>query len=180
MERPPELFRTQRLALRRPQLADAESLFRAYATDAQVTRFLIWQIHESADDTRRFLATCDKQWETNDSYPYVIGLLPDAADPFGMIHIRPGKHGAEFGYVLARAEQGNGYMPEALTILSDWCLAQPSVHRASAYCDVENLASARVMMKAGMQFEGLLRRYNVHPNVSPEPRDVMIFAKVKP
>ncbi len=179
MERPPELLRTERLALRRPRIGDAPALFRAYATDAEVTRFLIWQAHESVNDTTKFLEGCDTQWNSDDSYPYVIGTPPDAADPSGMIHIRPGKHGADFGYALARSQWGNGYMAEALKALADWCLAQPSVFRVSAFCDVENFASARVMQKAGLQFEGLLRRYNVHPNVSAEPRDVLIFAKVK-
>ena len=179
MERPPERLRTERLALRRPAVSDAQALFDAYATDAAVTRFLIWQAHESIDDTTTFLEGCDRQWDSDESYPYAIGMPPDAGEPFGMIHIRPGKHGADFGYALARSHWGKGYMAEALKALADWCLAQPAIFRVSAFCDVENLASARVMQKAGMQFEGLLRRYNVHPNVSAEPRDVLIFAKVK-
>ncbi len=35
------------------------------------------------------------------------------------------------------------------------------------------------MEKAGMTFEGVLRRYSVHPNRSPEPRDVLLYAKVR-
>jgi [ribosomal protein S5]-alanine N-acetyltransferase len=44
---------------------------------------------------------------------------------------------------------------------------------------VENLASARVMEKAGMTREGLLRRWIIHPNVSDEPRSCFSFAKVR-
>jgi RimJ/RimL family protein N-acetyltransferase len=180
MERPPETFRTERLLLRRPRNDDAAPLFRAYTTDPEVTRFLIWRPHKDIEETKRFLASCDEDWEADRSYPFAIGLPPDAAHPFGMIHIRPTVHGADFGYVLARLHWGHGYMAEALKALSDWCILQPSIFRASAFCDVDNPASARVMEKAGMRFEGRLRRYNVHPNVSPEPRDALIYAKVKP
>lgn len=30
-----------------------------------------------------------------------------------------------------------------------------------------------------MSFEGVLRRYFVHPNMSHEPRDSLMYAKVK-
>ena len=30
-----------------------------------------------------------------------------------------------------------------------------------------------------MTFEGILRRYFVHPNISPEPRDCCLYAKVR-
>jgi len=48
-----------------------------------------------------------------------------------------------------------------------------------AFCDVDNLGSARVMENAGMQREGLLRRYVLHPNISDVPRDVYLYAVVK-
>jgi RimJ/RimL family protein N-acetyltransferase len=179
MDRSPERLHTRRLTLRRPTASDAGALFRNYSADPGVTRFLIWKAHESVADTRHFLEQCDARWSAGESYPYAIGLLPDAAEPFGMIEGRPGKHGVSFGYVLARAEWGKGYMAEALAALADWWLDQPSTYRVSAFCDVDNPASARVMEKAGMQFEGRLRRYNVHPHVSAEPRDVLIYAKVK-
>jgi [ribosomal protein S5]-alanine N-acetyltransferase len=35
------------------------------------------------------------------------------------------------------------------------------------------------MEKAGMQLEGTLRRWSVHPNISPEPRDSHCYAIVK-
>jgi RimJ/RimL family protein N-acetyltransferase len=46
-------------------------------------------------------------------------------------------------------------------------------------CDIDNYGSKRVMEKAGMQYEGILRRWTVHPNVSSTPRDCHVFAKVK-
>lgn len=70
-------------------------------------------------------------------------------------------------------------MTEALSTVVDWALTQPDVWRASAFCDVEHVASARVMEKAGLTFEGVLRRYFIHPQISPEPRDCKLYAKVR-
>jgi RimJ/RimL family protein N-acetyltransferase len=35
------------------------------------------------------------------------------------------------------------------------------------------------MEKAGLTFEGILRRFFVHPNVSPEPRDCKVYSRVR-
>lgn len=48
--------------------------------------------------------------------------------------------------------------------------------RARATCDVENLASARVLEKAGFALEGVLHRWDRH-NVAATPRDVRVYAR---
>jgi [ribosomal protein S5]-alanine N-acetyltransferase len=48
-----------------------------------------------------------------------------------------------------------------------------------ATCDSDNLASARVLEKIGLMREGVLRRHTIRPNISPIPRDVFIYAKVR-
>ena len=53
------------------------------------------------------------------------------------------------------------------------------IYRTEAACDVMNVASARVMEKAGMTKEALLRRYLFHPNLSNEPRDAFLYSKVR-
>jgi RimJ/RimL family protein N-acetyltransferase len=70
-------------------------------------------------------------------------------------------------------------MPEVIQCLIDWALEQPEIYRVWAVCDVENLASARVLEKVGMRREGLLHRWSVHPNVSTEPRDSFCYSITK-
>ena len=61
----------------------------------------------------------------------------------------------------------------------EWIFSVPAVWRLSATCDVENLASARVLEKAGLTREAILRRAIVRPNLSPEPRDAFMYSKVR-
>jgi [ribosomal protein S5]-alanine N-acetyltransferase len=68
---------------------------------------------------------------------------------------------------------------EALTAVSDWALRQPSVFRISAVCNVDNIASAGVLEKAGFTREGLLRRWMMHPNISDEPRDCWSYSRTR-
>jgi RimJ/RimL family protein N-acetyltransferase len=70
-------------------------------------------------------------------------------------------------------------MTEALHALIDWAFQQPTIYRVYATTDVENAASRRVMEKAGMSCEGVLRKFILHPSLSAVPRDSFIYAIVK-
>jgi RimJ/RimL family protein N-acetyltransferase len=70
-------------------------------------------------------------------------------------------------------------MTEALRPIVRWALAQPQIYRVWAVCDVDNPASGRVLEKLGMQHEGVLRCWTLHPNVSDAPRDCDCYAIVK-
>src|SRR5215831_19227433 len=68
---------------------------------------------------------------------------------------------------------------EAVKSIVDWALKQREIYRVWSVCDVDNVGSARVMEKVGMQKEGILRRWSVHPSISPEPRDAYCYAITK-
>lgn len=176
--KPPTTFVTDRLHLRPPMIEDAEALFAAYTRDPQVSRYLTWRPHQSVDDSRRFVQHCIAQWPDGPSFPWVIVKREDGS-LLGMIHIKVDKFKAELGYVLARRFWGLGYMTEAVRTVTDWAIAQPEIYRVWATCDVENTGSARVLEKAGMQREGLLRRWIIHPNISDEPCDSWCYARVR-
>lgn len=50
-------------------------------------------------------------------------------------------------------------MSEAVTAIIKLGFQTMNLNRIEARCDVENIASARVMEKVGMQFEGILRQH---------------------
>jgi RimJ/RimL family protein N-acetyltransferase len=157
---------------------DAEAIFHGYATDPEVTRYLVWQPHKSLADTRAFLRACMDDWRAQSRFPWAITRESDG-NSIGMIDLRPAGHMAEVGYVLARGEWGKGYMTEALTAVVEAALALPGIYRVSAVCDVENVASARVMEKAGLLREGVLKRYLLHPGMGGEPRDAFCCARTR-
>ena len=74
-------------------------------------------------------------------------------------------HRLDCGYVLARGFWGRGLMTEALTEIAGWAMRQDGIWRIGAVCDIDNLASARVMEKAGLVREGILRRWLVRTSV---------------
>jgi len=174
---PPAEFRTERLLLRRPRLADAEAIFANYAQDGEVTRYLTWPPHTEIAQTRKFMESRLAAWETGEAYEWVI-TLPPGDEAIGMIALRMQGYKADLGYVLARGYWGQGLVTEAGQAVVDWALAQPEVFRVWAVCDVDNPASARVMEKCGMSCEGVLRRWMKRPSKG-EPVDCLCYAKTK-
>ena len=174
----PETIQTERLILRKPCMEDALAIFEGYAQDPEVTRYLVWKPHRNIRDTEEFLLACGQLWRTGKDFAYSITLKEDDK-LIGMFGLHPMNLKIEVGYALAHPYWGKGYMTEALCAVIDWAFTQPDIFRVQATCDVDNLGSARVMKKAGMEREGLLRRYILHPNVSDEPRDVYLYAIVK-
>lgn len=176
---PPEIFTTARLTARKPHREDAAAVFAAYASDPEATRYLTWKPYTAVEPLAEFLQARAENWSTSDGLFAWMLCLKGTDIPLGSIGVTIKDNKALFGYVLGRAHWGRGYMTEALRALLDWTDAQPEIFRAWAFCDAENPASARVMEKAGMTREGILRRWHVAPNISSEPRDCIVCAKVR-
>lgn len=176
--RPPERIETARLILRPPHPDDAPAIFAKWTRDPEVTRFLVWRPHERVEQSQTFIQSCLEAWEKDARFPYMITLKENGA-VIGMIEPRIDGSEIELGYLLARAEWGRGYMTEAVRAVIDWAFTQPAIYRVCAVTDVENDASRRVMEKAGMQYEGILRKYSLHPNLSDVPRDCYVYSIVK-
>jgi RimJ/RimL family protein N-acetyltransferase len=178
MDLPAELD-TARLHLRRPAPSDAPLVFDRFAADPEVTRYLSWSRHRSHLDTREFLAASAREWAAHGAGPYLVfsqdGRLAGATG----LHVET-PYRASTGYALARDVWGRGYATEvtrAMVALA-WTIA--GLTRLYALCHPLNVASARVLEKAGFEREGRLRKYLVFPNLGPqEPSDVLVYGLVR-
>ena len=174
----PHNIPTARLLLRVPVPEDEFELFNSYAQDQEVVRYLTWKPSKTPVDSKRHIQDRILAWRRGNICAWSI--IQTKHDRFiGMIELRLRGKVANVGYVLARAMWGNGYATEALNAVISAGLALPQIDRVTGLCDVDNIASIRVMEKAGMVQEGVLRGYIVHPNISREPRDVYSFGVTK-
>jgi len=57
----------------------------------------------------------------------------------------------EIGYDVLPTYQRRGYATEAMGAIMAWLFAQPRVRRVIADCDVDNVASRRVLERLGLQ-----------------------------
>ena len=177
--RPPTSFETESVIGRKPTPADAQAMFDTYATDPEVTRYLVFKPYESIEELKKWLNYIICEWETKPGIMYLLFNRNSPDELVGSFSIGIDRFKAEVGYLLARPYWGQGIMTEVLKHWIDWALDQPNIYRIGALCDIDNPASSKVMEKAGMAFEGTLKRYGYHPNAGEGPRDVHCYAKTK-
>ena len=65
---------TPRLVLRKAQMTDAEPMFRNWASDPEVTKFLTWPTYQSIDSAYYILDVWTKEYEKQDFYQWMIIL----------------------------------------------------------------------------------------------------------
>lgn len=151
---------TPRLILRRLELADAEMMFINWTSDPQVTRFLRWDAHQSMDETEKMI----QQWVNHyqDDAVYYWGIYLKDGEMIGSIgvsNISEYDFKGELGYKIGSRWWNQGYSSEAARAVIDYMFRNTDIERIDSVCSVGNPASRKVMEKAGMRCEGLLRHY---------------------
>jgi ribosomal-protein-alanine N-acetyltransferase len=172
----PETIRTNRLTLRRPRPSDADAVF-AYASDPEVTRHMDWPTHTDIAQSRAFLDYCDAAWTDDSEAVWAITLDDDRLA--GVIAVRPSGHKADFGYALAQAYWGRGISTEAARAVVDEVFRLPRIKRIWATCSIENVGSRRVLEKAGLEREGILRNWSMRPQKGGKVEDSYCYSIVR-
>lgn len=149
---------TDRLILRRFVKADAESVYKNWASDDEVTKYLTWETHKSAEDSARYVDFCLDGYKNADFYQWAIELKETGETGGNVSVVRITEDGAaELGWVLGRALWGRGIVPEAAEEVMRFLFDEVGFSRIYAEHDIENVKSGRVMQKIGMAYEGVLR-----------------------
>ena len=167
---------TARLTSRPIETTDAPAVFAAYASDPLVAHYMTWRPHAGVADTERFLAAMEPLIAQGSRRLLALAERAEPAKLIVVFEARFDAHRMDVGYVLGRPYWGRGLMTEALSAAVAWARTTPRFRRVWAVCDVDNRASARVMEKAGLGFEGVLHRWIVHPNIDDAPRDCACYA----
>ncbi|MBR4502997.1 MAG: GNAT family N-acetyltransferase [Clostridia bacterium] len=170
----PETLRTERLTLRPLKMSDAQDLF-AYAQDPEVSRHVLWKAHRSIADSRRFLRAGIRQYRRGfpGSYAIVLNENGRMIGTIGYMWINSEFRSCEIGYSLSRDHWNRGLMTEALQAVIRHSFDTLSLNRVECQHEVDNPASGRVMQKAGMRFEGIMRQRIRNKN---KYSDVAVYA----
>lgn len=150
---------TNRLILRKMRMEDAEDIFE-YASDPEVSQYTTWLPHQSIADSRHFLSFIKKRYKNAEAIDWGIVHKADKKliGTCGFSEWVRQHNRAEIGYVISKKYWGRGYMSEAVHALLEFGFRKLKLNRIEALCQVKNIASARVMEKVGMKFEGILRQ----------------------
>jgi len=157
---------TGRLVLREYAAADFDAVH-AFASDPRSSEFMDWGPN-SEQDTREFVDFCQACARAIPRTGYTLALtLRSTGLLFGSVSLtvhgahqaRPGRRGpavreGEIGYTLHPDHWGHGYATEAARCLAGFGFSELGLGRITATCRPENVASAAVLQKLGMDQVG--------------------------
>ena len=149
---------TERLILRPFVMEDAEAMYRNWASDPEVTKFLTWPTHRSVEVSQWVCNDWISHYAAPDYYQWAIVY---DGQPIGSMAVvehddRVGK--AHIGYCIGRNWWHMGIVSEALKAVMDCLFDEVGYDRIEARHDPRNPHSGDVMKKCGMKYEGTLRQ----------------------
>ena len=151
---------TARLVLRPFVKEDAGAMYRNWASDPEVTKFLSWPTYKSVDTAHEILNLWVHQYQDNTFYQWAIELkeLGEAIGSISVVNMDDRVDSVEIGFCIGKAFWGQGVMTEAFRAVIDYLFGQVGVQRIEAGHDPNNPASGAVQRKCGLKYEGTLRR----------------------
>ncbi len=154
-----QTIETSRLILRRAVREDAEPMFRNWASDPEVTKFLTWPAHSSIAVSEIVIGSWLQEYEKESYYQWMI-VLKELGEPIGSISVvrrNDRVEEAEIGYCIGRRWWHRGIVTEALTAVIAYLFDEVGMNRVAARHDPNNPHSGGVMRKCGMKYEGTHR-----------------------
>jgi [ribosomal protein S5]-alanine N-acetyltransferase len=174
-----QAINTERLLLRRFEFTDANDMFKNWANDYEVTKFLAWKPHENIEVTKEIVKQWINEYENNNTYNWAIELkeIGEVIGGISLVKLDEKYYSCEIGYCMARKHWGKGIMSESLKVVIDYLFLEVGFNRIVAKHDTNNIASGKVMVKSGMQYEGTLRQVKLRDN--KEFYDLALYAILK-
>lgn len=149
---------TERLILRKMSLADADDVYE-YSRDPRVSQYLLWYPHDCDKTTKRYLKYIEKRYRAGTFYDWAIVYKENnkMIGTCGFTCLDTENNRGEVGYVVNNRYWGMGIATEALSAVLKFGFETLDLYRIEAKYMITNSASARVMEKSNMKFEGVSR-----------------------
>ncbi len=151
---------TDRLVLRRYVREDAAAMYKNWASDQEVTRFLMWPAHSGPEVSQSVMEDWVKRYSDKSYYHWAIVWKDNGGEPIGdiaVVDMKEETSTAHIGYCIGRTWWHRGMTSEALKAVMDFLLDAVEVNRIESRHDPRNPNSGKVMKKCGMRYEGTLR-----------------------
>lgn len=151
---------TDRLILRRFVNEDAVAMYKNWASDEEVTKYLMWPAHSSLEISKSVTEDWVNSYSNENYYQWAIVLKDNGDELIGSIAVVKMDEDismVHIGYCIGRTWWHNGITSEALKAVMDFLFDVVDVNRIESRHDPRNPNSGKVMEKCGMKYEGTLR-----------------------
>lgn len=151
-----QAMETSRLVLRRFAREDGAAVYRGYASDPQVCRYLSWNPHEEEAVSQKIVDYWVGQYADPYCFRWAIVMKREDILIGGIDVVELDRETGEgvIGYCIGQGYWGRGITSEALHAMLVYLFTQAGFSRIRARHDSRNPASGSVLLKNGFQFVG--------------------------
>ncbi len=154
-----QTIHTQRLILRKIMSDDLEMIYE-FMRDPEVTKYEDWIPHESIDYTRGFVSWLTGDYLSEQIYCWGIQLGKEIIGFIMMAGVN--EWNGDIAYYLKRECWSKGYATEAVSAVINYMFTEVGIDKVGAKHSIENIASGKVLKKAGMQYRGHVKEYEYY------------------
>lgn len=155
---------TDRLLLREMTLPDAPCILRLRSNE-EVMKYINRPLTRTLEDAQAWIGVVVSTLQKAEGITWCIALKETPSEPVGTIglwRIEKENYRAEIGYMLEPSLQGKGIMYEAIQKVVDFGFRQMGLHSIEGQLDPRNIASAKVLEKAGFVREAYFKENYYH------------------
>lgn len=156
-----EELRGPRVVLRRHCASDAADLFAAL--EASRERLALWLRFpdplQTVEATRDWLIRREARWLLREALSFAIrhGETEDYLGNVDLHSIDWERRSFALGYWLRDGAEGQGFMSEAVGLVTDYAFTSLNAHKVALRCDARNTRSAALAERLGFVCEARLR-----------------------
>ncbi|MDD3999344.1 MAG: GNAT family N-acetyltransferase [Bacilli bacterium] len=153
---------TERFILRKASKNDAVAMYKNWASDDEVTKYLNWDTHQSLKDSVKILKMWESQYDNLAFFQWIIELKAESTAigtiSLFSVHLKDGS--CEIGYCLGRKYWNQGIMSEACHRILGFAFNTVGFTVVYSRHHINNPASGRVMEKNGMKYIGVQEEFS--------------------
>ncbi|MFD1414265.1 GNAT family N-acetyltransferase [Oceanobacillus jeddahense] len=152
------VLETERLLLREMKKEDLQDVY-SYASNPELTTFLMWEHHKTIKDSEAFIDLLINQYQKGTGGAWAI-VWKENNSVIGTMDLgwKPKQYSAELAYALSLDYWRKGIGTEAAKAVLCFGFETLKLERIDARCHPDNIASYKLMEKLGMTYEGTLRK----------------------
>ena len=156
---PLPVLQTPRLTLRPMTVADSDAVYKMIAASRDsFARWFGWARASTRESVQDYVQQAVDGATVGSAWHYVVRTRQGSLIArVGLTQIDPVNFSAELGYMLRTDFEGSGLMTEAAQYLLSYAFGAGGLHRVTAYADVENVGSQKVLARLGFRHEGTAR-----------------------
>lgn len=156
---------TDNLILRKFKLSDADAMYRNWASDEDVTKFLTWKPIDNVEVSENVIKGWIEEYDNENFYQWAIVVKKNKDEPIGCISIVRQDEAigmVHVGYCIGKKWWNKGITSEALEALIKFFITELKANRIESRHDPINENSGKVMLKCGMKYEGTMRKADIN------------------